>query len=99
MTANKKARAIKDLITFEKFDIDVQFDDFFNAYKDDVLDMRNQLAHAKAKVENGKEYLIIDDQGTEEYIIFDQQKAIEIRKNLLYYSQFLKKLKISIDAL
>ncbi len=97
--ASKKARAIKDLIKLETIDHEQLFDDFFESYKRDVLDIRNKLAHAKAHSNNGQEYLIIDNEGRKNQEIVDQQKAIKIRKNLLRYNQFLKELKTKVDIL
>ncbi len=94
--ASKKARSIKDLIKIEAIKHEYQFNDFFESYKRDVLDIRNKLAHAKAQTNNGQEYLIIDNENQE---VFDQQKVVQIRKNLLHYDQFLKELKANIDAM
>ena len=93
--ASKKARSLKDLIKIEAVQHEQQFDDFFESYKHDVLDIRNKLAHAKAQTNNGQEYLIIDNENQE---VFDQQKVVQIRKNLLRYKQFLKGLKTNVDA-
>lgn len=94
--ASKKVRSIKDLIKIEAIKHEGQFDDFFESYKRDVLDIRNKLAHAKAQTNNGQEYLIIDNKNQE---VFDQQKATQIRKNLLRYDHFLKELKTNVDAM
>lgn len=94
--ASKKARSVKDLIQIEAIEHQQEFGDFFESYKRDVLDVRNNLAHAKACLNNGQEYLIIGD-GNQE--VFDRQKAIQIRKNLLRYSQFLIDLKATVNSM
>lgn len=87
--ANKKARTIQDLIVLENINSDEKLADFFNLYKQDVLDLRNDLAHAPAKRENGKEFLIVSRKNGEEYIEFNLDTAICIRKNLLEYGRLL----------
>ena len=93
--ASKKARSIKDLIKIVAIKQTYQFSDFFENYKRDVLDTRNKLAHARADNINGQECLIVEDGNRE---VFDQQKVIQIRKNLLQYNKFLNELKAEVES-
>lgn len=93
--ASKKARSIKDLINIVVIKQTYRFGDFFENYKRDVLDIRNKLAHARADNIDGQECLIVEDGNRE---VFDQQKVIQIRKNLLQYNKFLNDLKAEVEA-
>lgn len=92
--ADKKARAIKNLLEIEKHEIGIV--DFYSSYKQDVLDVRNDLAHAKVEFKNGIEYLIITRKTEEIPTEFDSGKCIELRKNLLKYNSILIELKEKI---
>lgn len=90
--ADKKSRAINKLIeiigTKEE-----QFQKFYERYKVDVLDTRNDLAHAKSDTIDGIDYLIITRKGEEEPIKFNQEKCIQIRQNLRKHSSLLKEIR------
>ena len=98
--ASKMARSIKELIDLEKINQDdVQFENFFENYKKDILDPRNDLAHAKASIdENGREYLSVTTQGSEKKILFDHVKVVEIRRNLSKYNKLLLTLQGKISS-
>ena len=94
LDSDKRARLLKKLIEIKK--IDSEFD--FYSYRTDVIDKRNELAHAHSKVikENGiiiKEVLIIEknkDNMEEEYTA---EKIAKIRMNILKYDAILEELK------
>ncbi len=90
--ADKKSRAVNKLIeiigTKEE-----QFQKFYERYKVDVLDTRNDLAHAKSDTIDGIDYLIITRKGEEEPVKFNQEKCIQIRQNLRKHSSLLKEIR------
>jgi hypothetical protein len=88
--ADKKARAIGRLINLKKLDKTEPFIDFYNNYKVDVLDKRNDLAHAKSDVIDGIEYLIVSRKDGEHPEKFAQEACIQIRKNLRKHGLILK---------
>jgi hypothetical protein len=90
--ADKKSRAIKKLIEIVGTN-EEQFQKFYERYKVDVLETRNDLAHAKSDTIDGIDYLIITRKGEEEPVKFNQEKCIEIRQNLRKYSNLLKEIR------
>jgi hypothetical protein len=88
--SDKKARAIGKLIELKKLDNTEPFTDFYQNYKKDVLDTRNDLAHAKSDVIDGIEYLIVSRKEGEHPEKFDQEMCVQIRKNLRKHSETLK---------
>nr|WP_199156688.1 response regulator [Pedobacter sp. ASV2] len=91
--ADKKARAIGKLLKFKKLDEQEPFINFYDNYKADVIDKRNDLAHAKSDTIDGVEYLILSRKDGEHPEKFDQEKCIEIRKNLKKHTEILKKIR------
>lgn len=90
--ADKKSRAINKLIEIVEVKED-KFQKFYERYKTDVLDTRNDLAHAKSDIIDGIDYLIITRKGEEEPIKFNQEKCIQIRQNLREYSSLLNEIR------
>jgi CheY-like chemotaxis protein len=88
--SDKKARAIGKLIELKKLDKTEPFIDFYKNYKVDVLDTRNDLAHAKSDVIDNVEYLIVSRKDGEHPEKIDQEACIHIRKNLRKHSDILK---------
>ncbi len=88
--SDKKARTIGKLIELKKLDKTEPFIDFYKNYKTDVLDTRNDLAHAKSDVIDGIEYLIVSRKDGEHPEKFDQENCIQIRKNLRKHTDILK---------
>jgi len=94
LDASKRARVLRKLIEIKK--IDSEFD--YENYKTDVLDKRNELAHAHSKIteNNGviiNEVLVVErgeDVVGDEYT---SEKIIEIRKKILSYDEILEDLK------
>lgn len=90
--ADKKSRAINKLIEIVGSK-EEQFQKFYERYKVDVLDTRNDLAHAKSDTIDGIDYLIITRKGEEEPVKFNQEKCIQIRQNLRRHSSLLKEIR------
>lgn len=90
--ADKKSRAINKLIEIVGTK-EEQFQKFYERYKVDVLDTRNDLAHAKSDTIDGIDYLIITRKGEEEPVKFNQEKCIQIRQNLRRHSSLLKEIR------
>jgi CheY-like chemotaxis protein len=88
--SDKKARTIGKLIELKKIDKTEPFIDFYKNYKVDVLDTRNDLAHAKSDVIDNVEYLIVSRKDGEHPEKIDQETCIHIRKNLRKHSDTLK---------
>lgn len=88
--SDKKARTIGKLIELKKLDKTEPFIDFYKNYKLDVLDTRNDLAHAKSDVIDNVEYLIVSRKDGEHPEKIDQEACIHIRKNLRKHSDTLK---------
>lgn len=91
--ADKKARAIGNLLKLKNLDSEAAFTDFYSNYKKDVLDTRNDLAHAKSDTIDGVEYLILSRRDGEHPEKFDQETCITIMKNLKKHTAILKKIR------
>ncbi len=87
--ADKKSRAINKMVSLVGADGE-KFENFYANYKADVLDTRNDLAHAKSDVIDGVEYLIIHRKGVEHPEKFNQEQCIAIRKNLRKHRDLLR---------
>jgi len=93
--ASKKARTIEDLIKLNSLDNEEGFANFFESYKKDVIDLRNNLAHARSEVIDDMEWLIVDGGDPEKY---GSEECKEIRKCLKKYSDNLEKLHQIVSA-
>jgi CheY-like chemotaxis protein len=91
--ADKKARAIGNLLELKKLNKEAHFADFYANYKKDVLDIRNDLAHAKSDTIDGIEYLILSRKDGEHPERFDQAMCVSIMKNLKKHGAILKKIR------
>ncbi len=89
LDASKRTRVLAKLIKIKK--IDIRFS--FESYLEDVIDVRNELAHAKSEIKDGKEVLIVEKKEEIEEKEFKQEDIVEIRKNILKYDKILKELK------
>jgi hypothetical protein len=90
--ADKKSRTVNKILEILKVE-DNRFIDFYKNYKMDVLNTRNDLAHAKSDIIDGIEYLIISGKDGEHPIKFNQEHCIQIRKNLRKHSEVLKSIR------
>jgi len=90
--ADKKSRAVNKILEILKVEVN-QFNDFYKNYKTDVLDTRNDLAHAKSDTIDGTEFLIISRKDGEHPIKFNQEHCVQIRRNLRKHSELLKSIR------
>ncbi len=93
--SDKKARSLNRLIEMLEIE-DAELQNFYSNYKKDVLDVRNDLAHAKSDVIDGVEYLILSRKEGDQHVKLDQTECIDIRKNLIKYSDILQKVRQSV---
>lgn len=68
------------------------FKDFHQHYEKDVLQTRNDMAHAKSEMIDGIEYLVLSRRNGEQPLKIDQKKCTEIRTNLRKYSEILQEI-------
>ncbi len=94
--ADKKSRSINKLLEIKGMHKQPPYNDFYERYKNDVLDKRNDLAHAKSDTIDGIEYLILSKKDGEHPEKFDQETCIIIRKKLKEYSTLLKAIHQSV---
>ncbi|GAP71847.1 hypothetical protein SAMD00024442_2_1 [Candidatus Symbiothrix dinenymphae] len=64
-------------------------------YQNEVIDLRNKFAHAKAEEKDGK--MILKGQLGKEDFEFDETKCIEIRKNLIQHKKNIEQLKVLLS--
>lgn len=88
--ADKKARTIGKLIELRELTAEGPFSNFYENYKRDVLNTRNDLAHAKSDIIDGIECLIVSRGVGHHPEKFDQEKCVRIRKNLRKHAEVLK---------
>lgn len=90
--ADKKSRTVNKVLEIIGAQ-EVQHKEFYKNYKIDVLDTRNDLAHAKSDTIDGIEYLIISRKDGEHPIKFNQEHCVMIRRNLRKHSDLLKSIR------
>lgn len=86
----KKARTISKILEIEK----VIHNNFLENYKSEIIDVRNMLAHCESQLIEGKEVLITKKGNSE---VFDNEKFISIRKNILKYHDLFKNLTMLVS--
>jgi len=83
--AYKKSQTLQKLIGLKKLDGNFTHDD----YNKNVINTRNELAHAKSQIKEGKEVLLVEKgEGVEEKE-FKQEDFVKIRKDILKYDEIL----------
>lgn len=87
LDSSQKARAIKIIIDQEKPDF-YKGENFYKEYEDAILTPRNELAHCKSEIREGKE-ILLTRKGDK---CFDATFFREIRKNILKYSNIFNEL-------
>lgn len=87
--ADKKSRSVNKILEILHVEGE-QYANFYKNYKEDVLDTRNDLAHAKSDSIDGIEYLIVSRKDGEHPVKFNQEHCVQIRKNLRKHSDTLK---------
>ena len=95
--ANKKSRTLNEYL--KKTGLaksDESFKDFHQHYEREVLETRNDMAHAKSDVIHGIEYLVLSRKDGDQSIKIDAEKCTKIRINLRKYSDILQKIRSRI---
>ena len=95
-TSTHKAKAINKLIELIHNDTLKKFELFFHEYEEKVLKIRNHFAHVTVISENGEQKLKSVHTGKEE--IFNDERCIEIRKDLKKQHDRLKTIKDEIES-
>lgn len=98
--ANKKSRTLNEYLKITG--LTSQSDtlkNFHSNYEKDVLLVRNDLAHAKSEVIDGVECLIVTRKGEEHPTKIDQERCIQIRRDLHKYTSILKEIRDSLIAI
>lgn len=90
--ASRKARAIKLIIETEKIPYQAKNNNFYEDYLQDMLNMRNNLAHCVSSVKDGKEILITKKGELE----FDDKKFQEIKKQIKEYNDLFNNIETKI---
>lgn len=90
--ASRKARAVKLIIDGEKYSYKAKNGNFFEDYRIDMLNMRNQLAHCVSIIKEGKEILKTKD----EDIVFDEAKFKSIRELIKAYNTLFDDIEANI---
>lgn len=83
MDSSQKARTIKLIIDEVNFEYSPRKNNFYEDFLEDVVNVRNDLAHCVSEEKNGKEILKTKK---DPYVEFDREKITGIRKNLQKYS-------------
>lgn len=90
--ANKKSRTLNEFLKKTGLaEIEVSFKDFHQHYEKDVLQTRNDMAHAKSEVIDGVDYLVLARREGDQPIKIDHKICTEIRTNLGKYNEILQK--------
>ncbi|MCQ2286767.1 MAG: hypothetical protein MJZ76_07820 [Bacteroidales bacterium] len=91
---NQKAHTINAILEKEGIDFDLKRDNFYKSYSNDVITMRNNLAHSVSEIKNGVEVLICKKDGKE--IEFKSETCAAIRKELCAYRDFLSEVSLKL---
>ncbi len=95
--ASKKSRTLNEYLKKSRLtESNESFKDFHQHYEKDVLQTRNDMAHAKSDVIDGIEYLVLSRKDGDQPIKINQGKCTEIRTNLRKYSEILQKIQNKI---
>lgn len=92
--SSKKAHTINIIIKNERIDYTAQNKSFYEDYKADIIDMRNNLAHCTSELIDGNEVLKLKKEGAKD-IVFDADKFKAVRLNIQKYNTFFSKLLLS----
>lgn len=90
--AYKKSQTLQKLISLKELGGDFTHEGYYK----DVIQTRNELAHSKSEIKEGKEVLIIEKAGNIEEKEIKQEDISDLRKNILKYDVILKELKDKI---
>jgi CheY-like chemotaxis protein len=87
--STKKSMSLNKICKLLKLEGE-SYSKFHENYYKDVIETRNDLAHAKSDIIDGIEYLIISRKDGEHPIKFNQEHCVQIRRNLKKHSELLK---------
>ena len=88
LDSSKKMLAVGKILEILKIETPVNNKSFIGEYTREVINMRNNLAHAEEKKKNGK-IVLVTKNGEEE---FSSEKCIDIRLNLKKHFGYLEKI-------
>jgi CheY-like chemotaxis protein len=89
--SSRKARTINTIIKKQNFDYKATRQNFYEDYREEIIYVRNDLAHSHSEQKKGVEVLITTRQKNE--IVFDETTFKEIRQNILKFSDVINDLK------
>lgn len=96
--AVKKWEIFRDLLKPHKAQDEIsKFLETNKTYQKEVIDIRNQFAHAKSVESNGK--LVLKGQLGKDDFEFDTDACIQIRKNLINHKKNIETLRVSLAKL
>ncbi len=85
--SSKKAHTINIIINNEHIDYIAKNANFYEDYKADIIDMRNNLAHCISELIDGKEVLKLKKKNAAD-IVFDSEMFRQVRLNIQKYHTF-----------
>lgn len=85
--SSKKAHTVNIIINREHIDYTAEHANFYEDYKADIIDMRNNLAHCQSDLINGNEVLKLKKKGAKD-IVFDADMFKNVRLNIQKYHTF-----------
>ncbi len=85
--SSKKAQTINIIINNEHIDYAAKNANFYEDYKVDIIDMRNNLAHCISELKDGNEVLKLKKKDAED-IVFDSDMFKSVRLNIQKYHTF-----------
>lgn len=89
LSSAQRANVLSEIIIKQGFE-----NNFIDDFKKEVINIRNQFAHAELKKnDNGEEYLQVKNKE----ICFDEELCREIRKNIRKHKENIDKLKIELE--
>lgn len=95
----RKARAIKRIIELINFTHDRVGENYYETYRQEIIQERNNLAHSISKIVNKEEVIVlkkVDAEGNHIEINYDPEKFKTIRENIIIHLDILTKLKMII---
>ena len=89
--SSKKAHTICEIL--KKINISQNYS--FSDYDKEIIQVRNNLAHSKSELKDGKEILVTKKSGE---ILFTQDSFITIRKNIKKYHDIFRDLQLKVNT-
>ena len=86
--AYKKARTINRIIRDIKYNYYPSGANFLEDYRLDIIEVRNNLAHCRSEIIDGKECIITKKQGADD-ITYTDEDFKQIRSNIRKYRKVL----------